>query len=91
MQAERVSSSNGSGRIEDKGEERGDAGKRECHEIIPRELFFEERDGEDDEDDERNNLLNDFELEAGELAMAEARAAAGLLPSPPSDAPRALA
>src|SRR5277367_5981715 len=53
-----------SGCLEGKGEERGDAEKRERHDIIPREFFFQKRDSEDHKNDEGHDLLNDLELEA---------------------------
>src|ERR1019366_8475380 len=58
--------------LERKGEERGDAEKHEGDEIIPREFLLQKRNREADEDDERDNLLNDLELESRELAIAEA-------------------
>src|ERR1035438_10821155 len=53
-----------SGRLERKGEERGQSKKDERHEIIPREFLFQEEDRESGEDEERDNLLNDLELES---------------------------
>src|ERR1035441_7416164 len=61
-----------SGRLERKGEERGHAEKGERHEIIPREFLLQKRGREDDEDDDRDNLLNNLELVSREVAIAEA-------------------
>jgi hypothetical protein len=46
-------------------------GKHKRHDIIPREFFFQKRDSEDQKDNEGHDLLNDLELEARELAIAE--------------------
>src|ERR1039457_1263683 len=60
------------GCLERKGEERGHAEKAERHEIIPRKLLLQKRGREDNEDDDRYNLLNNLELVAREVAIAEA-------------------
>ena len=54
---------NWSGCLERKGEERGDADKHKGGEMIPREFLLQKRDRESDEDDERDDLLYDLELE----------------------------
>lgn len=61
-----------SGGLECKGEERGHAEKGERHEIVPREFLLQKRDRDADEDDERDDLLNELELESRKLAIAEA-------------------
>src|SRR5580704_14233863 len=58
--------------IKVKGEERGDAEKHKRHDIIPREFFFQKRDREDYKDDQGHHLLDDLELKARELAIADA-------------------
>ena len=52
-----------SGCLERKGEERGDADKHKGGEMIPRKFLLQKRDRESDEDDERDDLLYDLELE----------------------------
>src|ERR1035441_311284 len=65
-------SSGWGGCLERKGEERGHAEKAERHQIIPREFLLQKRGREDNEDDDRYNLLNNLELVAREVAIAEA-------------------
>src|ERR1035438_5481412 len=61
-----------SGCLERKGEERGNAKKGECHEIIPRKFLLQKEDGESNEDGNGDDLLNDLELESREMDIAEA-------------------
>ena len=44
--------------------ERSDAEKHKGGEMIPREFLSQKRDRKSDEDDERDDLLNDLELES---------------------------
>ena len=52
------------GCLEREGEERGYGEKCERHDIIPRELLLQKRECEHDENDDRDDLLNNFELES---------------------------
>ena len=61
-----------SGRFKSKREERGRCKTGERHQIIPRQSFLQVREGKYNEHDDRNNLLNDLELESREMAVAEA-------------------
>src|ERR1017187_7460823 len=65
-------SSGRSGCLERKGEERGHAEKAERHEIIPRKFLLQKRGREDDEDDDRDNLLNNLKLVSRKVPIAEA-------------------
>ena len=65
------SSNSRSGCLDGKGEVRGEAEKRKRYDIIPREFFLQKRDSENHKDDESHDLLNDLELKARELAIAE--------------------
>jgi len=58
-----------SGRLERKGEERSHAEKGKCHEVIPRELLFQERGRESHEDDEGDNFLNHLKLVSRKLVL----------------------
>ena len=60
------------GGLERKGKERRDAKEGESHEVIPCEFFLEVGDREDDEDNERDDFLDDLELEPCELTVAKA-------------------
>jgi hypothetical protein len=77
------------GRFKRKGEKSYAAETTEGYEIIPCEPLFQECSRERDEDDERDNLLNDLELEARELAVAEA--IRRQMATPRSTSPRATA
>src|ERR1035441_8664989 len=55
-----------------KGAERGSAENAARPEIIPRKLLLQKRGREDDEDDDRDNLLNNLKLVSREVAIAEA-------------------
>ena len=60
------------GSLERKSEERRDSKKDERHKVVPRQLLFQKRESEDYEDRQRDDLLNDFKLKSGKLAIAEA-------------------
>ncbi len=60
------------GGLERKGEERSDAKEGKSHEVIPCGFFLEVGDREDDEDNERDDFLDDLELEPCELTVAKA-------------------
>jgi hypothetical protein len=52
------------GSLERKSEECGYAEKSERDDIVPCELLLQEKDRKADKDGERDNFLNDFELES---------------------------